>query len=379
VGQLPALAVLKLTVSTELGIEEPVQWPPFIPPSPSVHSVLQALPGMLGASGARLDRLEVLVPDHIPSTIFCLRHVAQALRCCSSTIKAFLLATISNVVISCDEDVDDYEDQVEELRVRWTDVLAGVSACRELQLLVLPRIEVEPLFPPGTAFARLTHLEISDYDRAYPPDAGMMGLWELMASGALPALAKLYVRFEGQWEGNEEDVRTRVAPAFEAVAGTLLSLHLETNVDGGWFCEDVGLGYELGVAMGKLRRLKDLAINLSIDGRAYHAMAQGLAASGGDRPLPLLWRVILPREIWVNEDLLASLLLPSVRVFGSRKNNYRRGALLNACAVRQAGYRHILLLDPRWTALKGIVRDIAPCTLGDEIIGFYYTGWCVQI
>jgi hypothetical protein len=26
-----------------------------------------------------------------------------------------------------------------------------------------------------------------------------MGLWELMASGGLPALAKLSVRLEGQW------------------------------------------------------------------------------------------------------------------------------------------------------------------------------------
>jgi hypothetical protein len=51
------------------------------------------------------------------------------------------------------------------------------------------------------------------------------------------------------------------------------------------------VGYELGVAVGKLRRLKDLALDLSEDGRAYHAVAQGLAASGGDRPLPLLWRV----------------------------------------------------------------------------------------
>jgi hypothetical protein len=121
---------------------------------------------------------------------------------------------------------EDYRSQVERLRVQWADVLAGVSACRELQVLVLPRIEVEPLFPPGTAFGRLTHLEISDHEREHPPDAGVMGLWELMASGGLPALAKLSVRLEGRWGGVEE-VRTRVAPALEAVAGTLTHLHLE--------------------------------------------------------------------------------------------------------------------------------------------------------
>jgi hypothetical protein len=77
----------------------------------------------------------------------------------------------------------------------------------------------------------------------------------------------------------------------------------------------VDVGYELGVAVGKLRRLKDLALGLSEDGHFYHAFAQGLAASGGDRPLPLLWRVWVSSEVKTNADLLASLLLPSVRVF----------------------------------------------------------------
>jgi hypothetical protein len=44
-----------------------------------------------------------------------------------------------------------------------------------------------------------------------------MGLWELMASGGLPALAKLRVRLDGRHEYVEE-VRTRVAPALEAAS-----------------------------------------------------------------------------------------------------------------------------------------------------------------
>jgi hypothetical protein len=186
---------------------------------------------MLEASGARLERLEIVLHSAFRALgDDGLVHVAQALRCCSPTLKSFFLSTGMYEYIEVDDDrrwddPDAYAAQVERLRVQWADVMAGVSACRELQVLVLPCIEVEPLFPPGTAFARLTHLEISDAEREDPPNAGVMGLWELMASGGLPALAKLSARLEGLWGGAEE-ARIRVAPALEAVAGTLTHLHL---------------------------------------------------------------------------------------------------------------------------------------------------------
>jgi hypothetical protein len=153
-----------------------------------------------------------------------------------------------------------------------------------------------------------------------------------MASGGLPALAKLKVTLDGGC-GGVEGVRTRVVPGLEAVAGTLTHLHL------GRF-DEVEVGYELGVAVGKLPRLKDLALALSEDGRAYPAFAQGLAASGGDRPLPLLWRVRVMTQVTAHADLLASLLLPSVRVFVTCHDFSGQGALLTACALRQAGYKH---------------------------------------
>jgi hypothetical protein len=71
VRELPALTTLKITVLTDEEQNEPTQWPPFIPPSlkalcmdlsggwPACDRLLPALPGMLGASGARLDCLEV--------------------------------------------------------------------------------------------------------------------------------------------------------------------------------------------------------------------------------------------------------------------------------------------------------------------------------
>jgi hypothetical protein len=120
--------------------------------------------------------------------------------------------------------------------------------------------------------------------------------------------------------------------------------------------------------VGKLRRLKDLALGLFFDGRAYHAMAQGWAASGGGCPLPLLWRVRVffedssNRE--ANADLLASLLLPSVRVFHlDCYLKYSRVAVLVACAVRRAGYKHTLQVFTKGRESADVCRVIAPCTL----------------
>jgi hypothetical protein len=169
-----------------------------------------------------------------------------------------------------------------------------VSDCHELEVLMLPDLLADPLFPRGTAFACLTHLEICDDARRAPSDAGVMGLWELMASGGLPALTKFKWIVMDPW-GPVEELKTRVTPALEAVAETLT--HLSVSKKGVGYgksrSEEVEVWYELGVAVGKLQRLKDLALHLSQDGRVYHTFAQGLAASGGGRPLPLLRRLAL--------------------------------------------------------------------------------------
>jgi hypothetical protein len=391
--QLPALTRLELQIIDE-DDDPPVEWPPFIPPSlkalrievkqcpgSRVESLTSVLPGMLAASGARLDRLELILDHYFYELGDGLVHLAQTLRCSSATIKGFLFTTGDEGLVGAEQDVEDedYGPNVERLRVHWADVLAGVSTCRELQVLVLPEIMAEPLFPSGTAFARLTHLEISDHAREHPPDAGVVGLWEVMASGGLPALAKLRVWIEGRWGGGGE-VRSRVAPAFEAVAGTLTHLYFETyqySAVGDWLSDEVDVGYELGVAMGKLRRLKDLALNLSQDGRVYQAIAQGLTASGENLALPLLWRVRLLSNVRLNADLLASLVLPSVRVFMSF-HGHTPAALLTACALRQAGYKHHWTLwcneyyVPWWEPKQGTPK--CPTTIGRPRLLFGTSG-----
>jgi hypothetical protein len=173
VRQLPALAKLELLSCSDGLTRPPVEWPPFIPPSlkalrivadrhlsedgPLDRDLLRALPGTLGASGARLEPLEVIIPTEFRISGDGLLHVAQALRRASPALRGFLLTTDAGLVSV------DLEEHAERLRRHWAELLAGVSACRELEVLVLPPcIEVEPLFPPGTAFARLRQLQICD-------------------------------------------------------------------------------------------------------------------------------------------------------------------------------------------------------------------------
>jgi hypothetical protein len=385
VRQLPALAKLEVSSYVNPAFQEPARWPPFIPPSLKAlrvlvgreypkTSLLRALPGMLGASGARLDRLEVKINPFFKDIGDGLVHLAQVLRCCSPTLTSFRLET--NACIRVDPKSEDYADQVERLRVQWADVLAGVSACRELQVLVLPAIEVGSLFPSGTAFGRLTHLDISDHGEDHTPDAGGTGVWELMASGGLPALAKLDVFLQGRWGGAEE-VRSRVVPALDGVAGTLTHLHLVKHYGIKWVSDEFEMGYEFGVAVGKLRRLKDLSLVLSRDGGVYHAVAQGLAASGEEHPLPLLWRVKVGPDVRYNADLLASLLLPlpSVRVFRASYSHIDHQALLTACAMRQVGYKHIWILPRGYSDDIPAIRAIAPCTVIRESFDWERAGF----
>jgi hypothetical protein len=157
------------------------------------------------------------------------------------------------------------------------------------------------------------------------------------------------------------------------VAGTLTHLNLGKLQYKKWMSDEVAVGYELGVAVGKLRRLKDLALRLSSDGRGYHALTQGLAASGGDRPLPLLWRVGVYSCVEANADLIASLLLPSVRVLVP--GGFQRQPallLLTACALRDVGFKHTVVPSEDDKKLfEGMLRAIAPCC----IIGDYHVHW----
>jgi hypothetical protein len=63
------------------------------------------------------------------------------------------------------------------------------------------------------------------------------------------------------------------------------------------------------------------------------------------------------QPVFENADLLASLLLPSVRVFSSCHTD-REHTIVTACALRGAGYKHT------WR-VRDDVKGVPPAGVGD--------------
>jgi hypothetical protein len=99
--------------------------------------------------------------------------------------------------------------------------------------------------------------------------------------------------------------------------------------------------YELGAAIGKLRRLRYLELHRVLDCRAHHAVGRGVAASGG---CPELVEVCLATDIATNIGWLThqpSLIVPSVRDLHIGAYCTMDEALLLCCGLVQAGYRYL--------------------------------------
>jgi hypothetical protein len=144
---------------------------------------------------------------------------------------------------------------------------------------------------------------------------------------------------EGEEEEEEEEEEGLLASALEGVARTLRRL----TVEGLWWPdapEGDGASYELGAAIGRLRRLQYLSIDLSsTGGRAYQAVGRGLADSGGCPELFELRVGGLSKEI----DCLTyepSLIVPSVRYLHIRAACSDNEALLLGCSLVQVGYKY---------------------------------------
>jgi hypothetical protein len=149
-------------------------------------------------------------------------------------------------------------------------------------------------------------------------------VWGTMADGRLPALASPSISDSGKGWG-------RLPRALEAVAGTLMSLSITGRAP-----DDLPAGawYELGAAIGKLRRLRYLQLHVSSDGRDYHALGRGLAASGGCPKLAGIDLVGFARKVdWLAYE--PSLILPSVRNLSVSGGSTEEEALLFACCLVQ--------------------------------------------
>jgi hypothetical protein len=140
VRELPALGKLELEVRPDWRNNGPVQWPPFIPPSLKALSIelsdnrfslflLPALPSMLKASGAGLERLETKTASYFRKAVDDrLVHVVGVLRCCSPTLKVLDLAKRGGISITSGRDEEDeHQSRVERLHAVGGDGVRGAA------------------------------------------------------------------------------------------------------------------------------------------------------------------------------------------------------------------------------------------------------------
>jgi hypothetical protein len=142
------------------------------------------------------------------------------------------------------------------------------------------------------------------------------------------------VRGIHQW--TPEGVVGRLARALEAVAGTLRKLSLWGSLGDD---PPAGACYELGAAIGKLRRLRDVNVDMLHDGRDFLALGRGVAASGG---CPELFKMQID-SVKRRADLLTykpSLIVPTLGRLHIKAECTEEEALVLCCGLVQVGYKH---------------------------------------
>jgi hypothetical protein len=234
--RLPHLYYLSL-----LGPEGQAQeadFPPFIPPSLKIlfikirplaglETLLRQLPSMLQASGASLEEFDIAVAEtkfrvggNIEKKLSAEGSVAfaQILRTCSSSLRTVRLSdcgldfgacgfALVGALMSC-------SDTLEVLSCPWAVYSALPATC--------------PTFPRLIKLC-LRGARDEDIDWASPA-------WGVMASGRLPALATLQLLIHRDLQLHlvaleARGERLRLAPALEAVAGTLKRLIISVGMD----------------------------------------------------------------------------------------------------------------------------------------------------
>jgi hypothetical protein len=332
-------------------------FPPFPPPSlkaltleiddaATIESLLDQLPSALRTRGTRLEEIDVRTSPFIPGGLRaeCGDALAEVLCACSSTLKIF---RVKNLLLRVPGPT------------RIPPLTPGLfSCCPTLEVLHCPWDAFSALPATCPTFPRLTELVLSggpgeDID-------GTLTVWDIMASGRLPALATLVIsRVHRAWweDWTGVDSAGPMAGAFEAVGRTLKKLAFSGSC-GGYGLLPAGACYELGAAIGKLRRFRFPDIDLLNNGRDYHAVGRGVAASGG---CPELFELRLDR-VDKNLDLLAcepSLIVPSVRVPDFVGCGTEEEALVFCCGLVQMGHKRVFT-EERLHSVKP--RDYRECT-----------------
>jgi hypothetical protein len=266
VGYLRTFTVLKDI--TCIMVSEDISLPPFIPPSLEALALTcdsitadgaVPLPGrvaaMITSSGAKLRRLELTLSKLADEGTA--RGVRSLLQACASTLKEVELIVDSSLT-------------------RPVEVLEGLASCQHLERLKAP-LSTFAVAPPGNRvtfhIANLCLRRCPSNDRPL----SSLALWGLMARGAFPILSSLRLDF-GKWSWGA-DLGPAIVAAFGGVAGTLKELTLlETDPSGPADpAEADGVLQQVGEAIGKLRRLEILHLEVGGRGLRYHDVAQGVA------------------------------------------------------------------------------------------------------
>jgi hypothetical protein len=332
---LPHLRILGLTCYGALENRPPA----FISPSLKVlcldidvsatlEALLREVPSMLQASGASLEVIEIaalaLADEQLSDDAFAA--LARVLRACSSTMKDMKLMADATV---------------------WSpELVAGLTSCCDTLEVLSCRTDLFTSLPAACSFPRLTELRLMGKEEKEVDVVPRV--LDLMANGRLPALAALHIRLDSEYLARsllEEGARGgggRLGRAFEAVAGTLRRLTIMFSR--GDPLPDAA-SYELGAAIGKLRRLRYLELDMFPDARGYRAVAGALVASGGCPELFKLHLMGMKKNLlWLARE--PSLILPSVRnlriTAACPVAETDEEALLLCCGLVEAGYQYLL-------------------------------------
>jgi hypothetical protein len=282
-----------------------------------IHPMLTDPYVLQQASGARLERLRVTPMDAL--FVSGGAALARVLTIAAPTLKEVFLET------GCPSERATLE--IASGLARWSESLERASVVWS----VFSRL------PPDCArFTRLTELSLGGGHVT----RGASRVCEIMASGRLPALARLTMPcplstpMTGPGEGG-------LVRAFGGIAGTLT--HLTIAGDGTVTFPEAAC-YELGAAIAQLRCLRHLCFSrVFVDGHAYHAVGRALAASGG---CPSLSELRVLNSGLKNAQQLThspSIIVPSVRNLEMDVRCTDDELLMLCCAlVVHRGYCHTL-------------------------------------
>jgi hypothetical protein len=297
--------------------------PPFIPPSlrklkldcevcSQPVMLLGCLPPMIESSGAKLRCLQLTLKNLDDEDTAC--GVRSLLQACASTLTEVTL-------------------HVESPFESAPEVAGGLASCTHLERLTAP-ISIFAVMPAGSGITfRLVHLELSS-SLSEGRALSSLELWGLMSRGGFPSLTSLDMGSQ-DWNGGPAMVA-----AFKGVAGTLKTLKLTCDKE-----IDMGKSMlrQLGEAIGKLRRLETLHLEVGVQGVEFHQIAQGMAV-GACPALRSLTFSLRRGGTWLASE--PSIILPSVqrlRVYLFADHDGVEAHAL-ACALKIVGYRgHVIM------------------------------------